>query len=186
MRDFIALVRGKIFTLICKIFQKNTFIGSGLKIYKKLSVNGKGTVYIGKNCLIHGVRGDRSQYVCIDTGNNDAVIRIGDNASLNGARINSHFEIHIGENVLIEEAGINDTDFHTIDKSREIPSYEDKKKCRITIGNRVCIGSKSMILKGVTVKDDVIIGPGSIVNKSIKSGSYAYGNPVKIIKINGS
>jgi len=49
------------------------------------------------------------------------------------------------------------------------------------IGNNVLIGSNSTILP-VTISDDVVIGAGSVVTKSIsKPGVYA-GNPAKKIK----
>ena len=52
---------------------------------------------------------------------------------------------------------------------------------KIKIGNNVYMGNCSMILPGVTIGDNVIIGAGSIVTKSIPSGKIVAGNPAKII-----
>jgi carbonic anhydrase/acetyltransferase-like protein (isoleucine patch superfamily) len=52
---------------------------------------------------------------------------------------------------------------------------------KIKIGSNVYIGNYALILPGVTVQDDVIIGAGSVVTKSIPSGSIVGGNPAKII-----
>ncbi|MDF7679851.1 gamma carbonic anhydrase family protein [Enterobacteriaceae bacterium ESL0689] len=51
--------------------------------------------------------------------------------------------------------------------------------CRI--GNRVLVGMGTIILDGVIVEDDVIIGAGSLVpqNKHLKSGYLYFGHPVK-------
>lgn len=52
---------------------------------------------------------------------------------------------------------------------------------KIKIGNHVYIGSRSMIMPGVTIEDNVLIAAGSIVTKSIPSGYVVGGNPAKII-----
>ena len=52
---------------------------------------------------------------------------------------------------------------------------------RIFIGNNVMIGVNSIILPGVRIEDNVIIGAGSVVTKSIPSGFIVAGNPAKII-----
>jgi acetyltransferase-like isoleucine patch superfamily enzyme len=50
-----------------------------------------------------------------------------------------------------------------------------------TIGNRVSIGSNATIMP-VTICDDVVIGAGSVVTKSIdKPGTYA-GNPARLLR----
>ncbi len=52
----------------------------------------------------------------------------------------------------------------------------------IKIGNRVFIGFKSIILAGVSIGDDCIIGAGSLVTKDVPSGSVVAGVPAKFIK----
>lgn len=48
------------------------------------------------------------------------------------------------------------------------------------IGNRV-LGANSIILPGVVVGDDVIIGSGSVVTKDIASNSVVAGNPARVV-----
>jgi len=52
---------------------------------------------------------------------------------------------------------------------------------RIIIGNRVFIGTAAIILPGVAIGDDVVIGTGSIVTGDIPSGSVARGNPAAVV-----
>jgi len=181
MRDFLALLRGRIFLALCRLRGMNVKIGQGLRIYNRVSISGTGRIEIGENCIMAGIRGDSSQYVCLETLNPSSVIKIGNNASLYAARIASKFRIVIGNDVVIEEAGIMDTDYHTIAKDRETPASEREDKCRVTVGNRVCMGARSSILKGTTIGDDVIIAPGSIVTMSVKPGSTVAGNPARIL-----
>lgn len=50
---------------------------------------------------------------------------------------------------------------------------------RIIIGNNVFIGVNSILMPGVKVGDNVVIAAGSVVTKSIPSGSVVGGNPAK-------
>lgn len=56
---------------------------------------------------------------------------------------------------------------------------ENWKMRETKIGNRVRIGSNSVILP-VTIGDNVVIGAGSVVTKDIPDGSVVFGNPAKI------
>ncbi|WP_291971836.1 gamma carbonic anhydrase family protein [Candidatus Symbiopectobacterium sp.] len=53
-----------------------------------------------------------------------------------------------------------------------------------TIGNRVLVGMGSILLDGVIVEDDVMIGAGSLVplGKRLQSGYLYLGSPVKQIR----
>lgn len=42
----------------------------------------------------------------------------------------------------------------------------------------------AIIMPGVTIGDNVVIGAGSIVTKDIPSNMIAYGNPCRIIREN--
>lgn len=52
---------------------------------------------------------------------------------------------------------------------------------KIVVGNNVYLGNSCMILPGVTIGDNVIVGSGAIVTKSIPKNSIVAGNPAKII-----
>lgn len=52
----------------------------------------------------------------------------------------------------------------------------------ITIGNRVWIGGSCIILSGVTIGDDAVVGAGSVVTHDIPSGVVAAGNPCRVIR----
>lgn len=181
MKILIAALRGYCFKQRCRLLRKNIKIGSGLKLYCKLEVEGKGMISIGNNCTVSRINGDNRHYVTIYTHNPTAVVSIGDNAMLYAARISSKFEIRIGNDFLIEESGIMDTDFHTLSPDRS-PPLETKDKCSIVIGNRVSIGARSVVCKGVSLGDDVVVWPGSVVKKTVPSGIEICGNPARAIR----
>jgi virginiamycin A acetyltransferase len=47
----------------------------------------------------------------------------------------------------------------------------------VSIGNDVWIGTKSVVLSGVTIGDGAIVGAGSIVKKDVPAYTIAVGNP---------
>ncbi len=50
----------------------------------------------------------------------------------------------------------------------------------IAIGANVWIGGGAMILPGVTIGDDAIIGAGSVVTRDVPAGGVAVGNPARV------
>ena len=52
---------------------------------------------------------------------------------------------------------------------------------KVRIGSRVFIGTSSIVLPGVLIGDDVVIGAGSVVSHDVPSGSVAAGNPARVI-----
>lgn len=52
---------------------------------------------------------------------------------------------------------------------------------KVRIGNNIVFGRDVIILKGVSIGDNCIIGAGSVVSKSIPANSVAVGAPAKVI-----
>ena len=52
----------------------------------------------------------------------------------------------------------------------------------ISIGNNVWLGANVVVLPGVTIGDNSIIGAGSIVTKDMPGNIIAAGNPCKVIR----
>lgn len=54
------------------------------------------------------------------------------------------------------------------------------------IGRRCFIGARSIIMPGVTIGDECIVGSGAVVTKSVPPHSVVVGNPAKVIQENVS
>ena len=52
----------------------------------------------------------------------------------------------------------------------------------IHIGKRCWIGAGAIILPGVTIGDDTVIGAGSVVTKDIPANVVAVGNPCRVLR----
>jgi len=52
----------------------------------------------------------------------------------------------------------------------------------IRIGSRVWIGGGAIVLPGVEIGDDTVVGAGSVVTKPLPAGVLAAGNPCRVIR----
>jgi maltose O-acetyltransferase len=52
----------------------------------------------------------------------------------------------------------------------------------VRIGSRCFLGDSVIVLPGVSIGDDCVIGAGSVVSRSIPAGSVAAGNPARVVK----
>ena len=113
-------------------------------------------------------------------------IHIGDNTEIN---MNCIFldcnHITIGSDTLIAPNVQIYTAFHPISaQERFNPSskWALTQSAPVKIGNKCWIGGSVIILPGVEIGDNVTIGAGSVVTKSIPANSLAVGNPCKVVR----
>ena len=60
--------------------------------------------------------------------------------------------------------------------------YDGYEAGNVTIGDYVWVGSRVIILRGVTIGRHAIIGAGAVVTKDIPAYGIAVGNPARVIK----
>ncbi|TJV70721.1 MAG: CatB-related O-acetyltransferase [Mesorhizobium sp.] len=58
----------------------------------------------------------------------------------------------------------------------------DLTKGPITVGNDVWIGSRAIVLSGVTIGHGAIVGAGSVVTKDVPPYAVVAGNPARLIR----
>ena len=58
----------------------------------------------------------------------------------------------------------------------------DGKKGKVVIKDNACIGSHSVVMPGVTVGENSLVGAFSFVNKDIPDNAIAVGVPAKVVK----
>ena len=115
-----------------------------------------------------------------------AKISIGDNVGISSATLWAKEEIRIGNHVNIGgDCILLDTDAHNLDyrirRDGKRDTFTAKSK-PIVIEDDVLIGTRCIILKGVTIGARSVIGSGSVVTKSIPADCVAAGNPCRVIR----
>ena len=51
----------------------------------------------------------------------------------------------------------------------------------VHIGRNVWIGGKAIILPGVTIGDDALVGAGAVVTRDVPAGATVVGNPARVV-----
>lgn len=116
-----------------------------------------------------------------ETGVKGEII-IGENCGISNSCFVSQSRILIGNRVYIGGGvRIYDNDFHSIKVSERLNNPELIPTSPVVVGNQVFIGGHSIILKGVTIGDNAVIGAGSIVTRNVGSDEVWAGVPAKKI-----
>ena len=108
-------------------------------------------------------------------------VHLGSNVYANaGLKLVDDTHIYIGDctmlgpNVVIATAG------HPIDP--ELRSRGLQYNMPVRIGRNCWLGAGVIVMPGVTIGDDTVIGAGSVVTKDIPSGVVAVGNPCRVLR----
>lgn len=126
---------------------------------------------VGENCIVE-------QPLFCTYGYNTT---LGDNVFINvNCKLMDSGKITIGNNVFVAPNVCIITEEHTLDVKRRIQGLEYTHP--VTIGNNVWICTGALILPGVTIGDNSVIGAGSVVTKDIPPNSLAVGNPCRVIR----
>lgn len=156
-------------------------------IYGIIYLNNNGKIIIGNNVSINSTRlisaigGDTRTVISVAK---NAVLEIGDDSGINNSAIFCRNAIKIGKNVIIGgSCKIWDTDFHPTDPGlRLVAKNTNAKTAPIIINDNVFIGGSCIILKGVEIGKNSVVGAGSVVAKNIPSNQIWAGNPARFIR----
>lgn len=74
------------------------------------------------------------------------------------------------------------THTHNIDRIDIPMEQQGSRIAKVSIGNDVWIGMRSIIMPGVTIGNGVVIGAGAIVTNDVPDYAIVGGVPVRIIK----
>jgi len=106
---------------------------------------------------------------------------VGDNFFLNvNCKLMDSGKITIGNNVFIAPNVCLITEEHAMDVEQRLAGLEYTHP--VNIGDNVWICAGAIVLPGVTIGANSVIGAGSVVTKDIPPDSLAVGNPCKVIR----
>lgn len=148
-----------------------------------------------RQSILSDLFGDMGSNVNIDTPfycDYGKHISIGNNVIIN---INCTFvdcnRIEIGNNVLIASNVQIYTATHSVNTAeRLVAGWQENSETPffrtfalpVIIEDNVWIGGGTIILPGVTIGKNSVIGAGSIVTRSVPENSVAFGNPCRVIR----
>ncbi len=146
------------------------YLGESVEIVAK---RGHGRLTMGRDCHV-----GRHSAVRAHEGN----VHIGARAVL-GSRVtvNAYLDVHIGDDTLIaDDVYIIDFD-HTIDSLQRPVKDQGITKAPVRIGDDCWLGTKVVVLKGVTIGDGAVVGAGAVVTKDVPARAIVAGVPARVI-----
>ena len=185
---YTSLIITRFTKIFWKVLNYTSAMWWGVKLGKGCNFQGKahferlqeGEITIGNNCTFNSKSTSNLSGVfapCIvSTAKKGAKISIGNNCGFSGTRVRAGLSITIGNNVRCgANSYIADTDAHSDD-------YRASKDRPIVIEDNVWLGLNVVVLKGVHIGKNSLIGANSVVTKDIPANVVAVGNPCRIIK----
>jgi maltose O-acetyltransferase len=149
-------------------------VGRRPRVWGRVRVDNQGRISIGPRVRIRAVPWPSEL-----AAGKGGVLEIGESTFINaGVSITALEHIQIGSGCEIGSGVlIMDNDFHVAaDPARHPPSRP------IVIGDRVWIGARAIVLKGVTVGEAATIGAGSVVTSDVPAHSVVAGVPARVIR----
>jgi maltose O-acetyltransferase len=145
-------------------------------------IDGAGSVSVGDGVALGYLPAPRigSGEILLQARSSGSRISIGSRTAIsNNVTIIAMKSISIGEGCQIGDmVTVFDCDFHEIQ-----PNTRGRSAGQIApvpIGNNVWLGSRVMVLKGLTIGDNTVVAAGAVVTKSLPANVIAAGVPVRV------
>ena len=107
-------------------------------------------------------------------------IHLGERSYINmGATLLDNAPIRIGTDVMIGPNVQIYTAAHALDADERIQGVETALP--VTIEDRVWIGGGAILLPGITIGREAIVGAGAVVTRDVPAGARVVGNPARIL-----
>ncbi len=153
-------------------------LGPHFQANRKLVIKGPGRVIIGAhvNAWAHAERN------VIITYDPDVTVRIGAYVRLNGAGLMAKRGITIGDYCILGSTLLVDTDFHSVRQDRATNPDAPVQSAPITVGENVWLAGQTVVLKGVTIGENSVIGFRAVVTSDVPANVIVAGNPARVVR----
>ena len=151
-----------------------TSLGRHVTLRGRPAVSNEGRMTIGDHVrLVSTVA--RLELVTVAGGH----LEIGNNVFINyGSSLVASAQVRIGDDCLIgTHVMVMDCDFHRVEDKAWDTTGEP-----IVIEDRVWLGNRSMVLKGVRVGHDAVVAAGSVVTKDVEPRTLVAGVPAAVVR----
>lgn len=112
-------------------------------------------------------------------------VRVGDRSQL-GEGLRAENDIEIGSDVVMGPDVVIMSSSHAYDRL-DVPVNRQGAlaKAPVSIGDDVWIGTRVIILPGVRIGDQAVVGAGSVVTRDVPARAVVCGVPARVIKMRG-
>ena len=170
----LSILRGRFYKFYYPLRGIRFSAGRNLRVEGRLSIRGPGRVIFGDDVMV-------AMTVTPWTHSPEAVIRIGDRAFINGTRFGCMREIVVGDDAILAEARVMDTDFHSTWKNRR-SADAPIRVLPVRLGHNVWVGADAALLPGTSIGDNSVVALGAVCTGAYPADSIIGGNPARVLK----
>jgi acyl-[acyl carrier protein]--UDP-N-acetylglucosamine O-acyltransferase len=153
-------------------------IGPGVVANHRLRVRGPGLVRIGERSNLYAFLGRTRLY----TRSPGARIEIGRNVRLNGTTIQAASLIQIGDDCILGDANVMDTDMHPVGPERRHDPDAVVHTAPVVLERNVWVGGQAAVLPGVRIGENSVVGFRAVVTVDVPANVVVAGNPARVVR----
>ena len=151
-----------------------TSVGAGVRLRGTVVVENEGEIHVGDRVVF------RATHLPVELcTRGSGVLRIGAGTFVNtGTSLTAACLVEIGRDCAIgNQSLILDTDFHTVGDLHRVP-----EGAPVILEDRVWLGARVTVLKGVRIGEGAVVAAGSVVTKDVEPYTIVGGVPARLIR----
>jgi acetyltransferase-like isoleucine patch superfamily enzyme len=152
--------------------------GHGVVANHRLDIRGPGSVVVGDRSNLYAFLGRTRLYTRAPA----ARIVIGRNVRLNATTVQAAALIEIGDDCILGDANLMDTDMHPIAADRRSNPGAGIKSAPIVLERNVWVGGQAAVLPGVRIGENSVVGFRAVVTGDIPPNVVVAGNPARVVR----
>ncbi|RKN35234.1 acyltransferase [Micromonospora musae] len=152
--------------------------------YRRLTL-GRDVEIRGRIRLRRGVRvsiGDRTRVNKLVRFAGPGEVRVGSDCLLNATWIGTWTSVTVGDRCLLSDCELLDNDFHNLPPAQRHAPPTPATRAPIVVEDNVWIGAHALVLKGVRVGRDSVVGAATVVRGDVPPGVVVVGDPQQTVK----
>jgi maltose O-acetyltransferase len=145
---------------------------------QRLDIRGPGSVIVGDRSNLYAFLGKTRLYTRAPA----ARIVIGCNVRLNATTIQAAERIEIGDDCILGDANLMDTDMHPIAADRRHHPEARARSEPIVLERNVWVGGQAAVLPGVRIGQNSVVGFRAVVTADVPPNVVVAGNPARVVR----
>lgn len=151
---------------------------SGLRLGRQVEIRGRLRLRRGVRVTI----GDRTRINKLVRFAGPGEVRVGADCLLNGTWIGVWTSVTVGDRCLLSDCQVVDSDFHHLDPVRRHEPPDETTRRPIVLEENVWVGAHALVLKGVRIGRDSVVGAATVVRSDVPPRVVVIGNPQEIVR----
>lgn len=153
-------------------------VGHGVVTGHRIDIRGPGRVEVGDDANMYAFVGRTRLY----TRSPEARIAVGRNVRLNGTTIQASRSVVIGNDCILGDANLMDTDMHPLSVDRRHNPEAEVRTAPIVLERNVWVGGQAAVLPGVRIGENSVVGFRAVVTGDVPPNVVVAGNPARVVR----